>query len=139
MAQKYVPAALRRLVRERASGRCEYCLAAEQLTYGSHWVDHVIAEKHGGQTAEENLALSCKLCNQRKGTDLSSIDPNTNELTPLFNPRRDAWADHFQWAGALVEARTAVGRVTLRLLQLNHPHRVAEREQLMKLRQPPAS
>jgi 5-methylcytosine-specific restriction endonuclease McrA len=67
MAQKYVPAALWRLVRARAGERCEYCLIPETLTLAEHWVDHILAEKHGGQTAEENLALSCMACNQRKG------------------------------------------------------------------------
>ena len=61
MAQKYVPVALRRLVRERAGDRCEYCLIPEQLTLAAHWVDHIVAEKHGGQTEEGNLALSCVL------------------------------------------------------------------------------
>jgi 5-methylcytosine-specific restriction endonuclease McrA len=31
----------------------------QELTASMHQVDHVIAEKHGGQTAIENLALSC--------------------------------------------------------------------------------
>jgi 5-methylcytosine-specific restriction endonuclease McrA len=52
-------------VRARARECCEYCLIPEQFTLASHWVDHIVAEKHGGETAEENLALSCVLCNQR--------------------------------------------------------------------------
>jgi 5-methylcytosine-specific restriction endonuclease McrA len=61
MAQKYVPVPLRRLVRKRANGRCEYCLIPDQFTLTAHWVDHVVAEKHGGQTEEGNLTLSCVL------------------------------------------------------------------------------
>ena len=60
MAQKYVPAPLRRLVRARAGERCEYCLVPERLTLAPHWVDHIVAEKHGGRTEEDNLAL--RLC-----------------------------------------------------------------------------
>jgi 5-methylcytosine-specific restriction endonuclease McrA len=75
MAQKYVPVVLRRLVRTRAAECCEYCLVPERFTLAAHWVDHIVAEKHGGQTEEGNLALSCVLCNQRKGSDLTSIDP----------------------------------------------------------------
>src|SRR5438046_2311361 len=77
MVQRYIPVALRRLVRERAGERCEYCLMPEQLTLAAHWVDHIAAEKHGGRTEEANLALSCVLCNQHKGSDLTSIDPET--------------------------------------------------------------
>src|SRR5947209_10966433 len=118
MAQKYVPVALRRLVRARAADCCEYCLVAERLALAVHWVDHIVAEKHGGQTEEANLALSCVLCNQHKGSDLTSIDPETGEITPLFHPRCHRWLDHFRFAGGTLEALTATGRVTLRLLQL---------------------
>src|SRR5262249_38217196 len=96
-----------------------------------HQVDHVIAEKHSGATVAENLALSCVLCNQRKGSDLASLDPDTGALIPLFHPRRDAWADHFRFAQGMIEALTPVGRVTVRLLQLNHPDRVTERQVLL--------
>jgi 5-methylcytosine-specific restriction endonuclease McrA len=59
MSHTYVPAELRRLVRQRAGDRCEYCLIPEAVTFASHEVDHVIAEKHGGLTDQANLALSC--------------------------------------------------------------------------------
>jgi hypothetical protein len=133
MAQKYVPVALRRLVRARAGERCEYCLIPEQLTLAPHWVDHIVAEKHGGQTEEGNLALSCVLCNQHKGSDLASIDPQTGQITPLFHPRREHWIEHFRLDGARIEPLTATGRVTVRLLQLNHPDRIEERELLLRL------
>jgi hypothetical protein len=133
MAQKYVPVALRRLVRTRAAECCEYCLIPEQITLAAHWVDHIVAEKHGGQTEEGNLALSCVLCNQRKGSDLTSIDPQTGQITPLFHPRRDRWQEHFRWVGARIEPLTPIGRVTVRLLQLNHPDRIAERELLLQI------
>src|SRR5438445_2699259 len=118
MALKYIPAALRRLVRARARECCEYCLAPERLTLATHWIDHIVAEKHGGQTEEGNLALSCVLCNQHKGTDLTSIDPQTGQIAPLFHPRRDQWPAHFCLLGAQIELLTPTGRVTVRLLQL---------------------
>jgi hypothetical protein len=139
MAQKYVPVALRRKVRARAAQRCEYRLIPETLTLAPHWVDHIIAEKHGGATEEDNLALSCVLCNQRKGSDLTSIDPESGQITPLFHPRRDRWLEHFRLAGAHIEPLTATGRVTVRLLQLNHPDRIEERELLLRLRLPPST
>jgi 5-methylcytosine-specific restriction endonuclease McrA len=55
----YVPAALRRLVAERASGLCEYCLLHESDGYLKFEVEHVIAKKHGGATSAENLAYAC--------------------------------------------------------------------------------
>lgn len=131
MSQTYIPAALRRLVRERSSDRCEYCLIPEAMAFAPHWIDHIVAEKHGGKTDADNLANSCALCNQAKGSDLSSIDPDTGEVVALFHPRRDRWADHFQLAGGRIEPLTPVGRVTVRLLQLNHPDRVEERERLV--------
>jgi len=92
-----------------------------------------VAEKHGGKTEEGNLALSCVLCNQHKGTDLTSIDPLTNEIAPLFHPRKDVWADHFRLKGAEIEPLTAVGRVTVRLLQMNQTERIKERELILRL------
>ena len=90
----YIPVALRRLVHERAGGACEYCLVPEAMTFAPHEVDHIVAQKHGGATDADNLALSCALCNMHKGSDLASIDPETGEVVPLFHPRRQRWSDH---------------------------------------------
>jgi len=131
MSQTHVSAALRRIVRERARDRCEYCLVPEWVTFASHWIDHIIAEKHGGLKIIDNLANSCSECNQRKASDLTSIDPETGSIVPLFNPRRDSWFDHFQLVGGRIEPLTPIGRVTERLLQFNRLERVREREQLI--------
>jgi len=119
-------------VRRRAGARCEYCLVPEAVTLVTHEVDHVVARKHRGSDDVNNLALSCTLCNKCKGTDLTTIDPETGDLTPLFNPRRDRWSDHFRLDGALIVARTAVGRSTVLLLQLNRPERIIERRRLLE-------
>ena len=131
MSQTYVPTALRRLVCERAGDRCEYCLIPDSVTFAPHWIDHVVAEKHGGTTDAANLANSCVVCNQSKGSDLTSIDPQTGAIVPLFHPRHDRWTEHFRLVGGRIEPLTSVGRVTERLLQLNHPNRVEEREHLV--------
>jgi len=57
-----VPERLRRQVRERAQGRCEYCLIHESDMYYPHEADHVIAEKHGGRTSLffAGMACACK-------------------------------------------------------------------------------
>src|SRR5690242_12415024 len=114
-----ISAALRREVRERAGGCCEYCLLAESEAFFPHEPDHLIARKHGGQTTSANLALACFDCNRFNGSDMASIDPLTGELVALFNPRRQAWSDHFELRGGVIIPLTAFGRVTERLLQLN--------------------
>jgi HNH endonuclease len=126
-----VSAALRRAVHARAGGACEYCLLPEELAFAAHEVDHVVAQKHGGATEAENLALSCTLCNKHKGSDLASIDPETGALTPLYHPRRERWWEHFRIDEGKLIPLTPVARVTVRLLQLNHTDRVAERELLI--------
>ena len=131
MSHTHIPANLRRLVYERASGRCEYCQLSEHFSFALHQIDHIIAEKHGGATLADNLALSCILCNKHKGSDLASLDPLTGEITPLFHPRRRVWLAHFTLAfdGTLISA-TAEGRATIWLLQMNQPERVEERRLL---------
>jgi hypothetical protein len=61
MSLTYVPAELRRLVRDRANACCEFCLIPEAFSFAPHEIDHVTAEKHGGATNEANLALACLL------------------------------------------------------------------------------
>ncbi len=63
MSTTHIPAELRRLVRERATGNCEYCLIPESVAFATHAIDHIVAEKHGGLTTADNLALSCTICN----------------------------------------------------------------------------
>ncbi|MGO9923580.1 MAG: HNH endonuclease [Isosphaeraceae bacterium] len=133
MSTTYVPIALRRQVREQAAGCCEYCLIPESMTWALHTIDHIIAEKHGGTTAADNLALACALCNSRKGSDCASVDERTGFIEPLFHPRRDRWSDHFQLAGGRIEPRTAAGRATTRLLRFNDIDRVQERELLVAI------
>lgn len=127
MSVTYIPTALRNLVYERAAGCCEYCLISEAATFAKHQIDHVIAEKHGGLTVEENLALSCTLCNKYKGSDIASIDDETGEIMPLFNPRKDIWNEHFRIEHGIFTGLTPNARATIRLLQLNNQARVEER------------
>ncbi len=131
MSPAYVPAALRRLVYEHAGGYCEYCLIPETVVFATHEIDHIVAQKHGGVTEADNLALACALCNKYKGSDLASLDPETGRLVPLYHPRQHRWADHFQVHSAQFVPLTPTGRVTVRLLQLNHPDRVEERAPLI--------
>jgi hypothetical protein len=123
----YVPAALRREVVERAGNRCEYCLLPAEVAFYPHEVDHVIAEKHGGATDVSNLAFACWRCNRHKGTDLTSFDPQTQRLVPLFNPRAQVWSEHFAHEGERITGLTPEGRTTVTLLRLNSEERLTER------------
>jgi HNH endonuclease len=129
----YIPAALRRLVEERAGHSCEYCLLPAGVAFFSHEVDHVVAEKHGGLTDSANLSFSCWRCNRHKGTDLGSFDPQSGVFSFLYNPRTQHWATHFALSGFRLEGLTPEGRTTTQLLQLNHDERLTERERLLAL------
>ncbi len=139
MARKSaVPERVRRLVQERAQGRCEYCLIHEADMYYPHEADHVIAEKHGGATSLENLAWACFYCNRFKGSDLASVDPETQKIVFLFNPREQNWKRHFRFNGGRIEGLTASGRATVALLHLNDVERVAYRLGLIDIGHYPA-
>ena len=139
MARKSaVPERVRRLVQERAQGRCEYCLIHEDDMYYPHEADHVIAEKHGGATSLENLAWACFYCNRFKGSDLASVDPETQKIVFLFNPREQNWKRHFRFNGGRIEGLTASGRATVALLHLNDVERVAYRLGLIDIGHYPA-
>ena len=127
---EHVPAALRGLVRDRANGRCEYCLIHEDDSALPHQPDHVVAVKHGGVTTADNLALACFLCNRFKGSDVASIDPQTGAVVRLFRPRADRWSDHFLFAVGVISGRTPEGRATARLLRFNARQSVETRRNL---------
>ena len=130
MSSTYIPAALRRLVEERANYRCEYCLLPNKVSFFPHEIDHIIAEKHGGKTDGDNLAFTCWRCNRHKGTDLGSFDPHTREFSFLFHPRQQKWSDHFAFEEAVIVGLTNEGRTTAKLLQFNSDERLAERKRL---------
>src|SRR5438067_23210 len=86
MRRIHLSADLRRMVIERALGKCEYCLLHQDDTPFTHPIDHIIAVRHGGKTVADNLACACLECNRNKGADLTTIDPLTGAITPLFHP-----------------------------------------------------
>lgn len=133
MSRTYIPAPLRQLVRERANYDCEYCLIGEEDTLLRHQVDHIIAEQHGGQTIAENLALACIHCNRLKGPNIASLDPDTRDLTALFNPRTQDWSTHFSVEESNILPLTIEARATVFLLDLNAPLRLEVRENLRGL------
>lgn len=131
MTTPSIPASLRQYVSERAGGRCEYCLIHQDISIYSHEIDHIIALRHGGQTAADNCALACLPCNRAKGSDLTSVDVISNEIVPLFHPRRQTWSEHFSLEGARVVGLTPTGRATVFLLKFNAPARLFNRQELL--------
>jgi hypothetical protein len=131
------PEALRQAVERRALGRCEYCLLHRTDAVLPHHIDHVISRKHQGPSELENLAFACYLCNLTKGSDIASLDRATGHLVRLFHPRLDAWSEHFQIVGAILEPLTNIGAATSQLLRLNIAKRVTERQLLQSLNRYP--
>jgi hypothetical protein len=126
-----VPALLRRLIRDRAGGKCEYCLRHEDDSAVPHQPDHIVSRKHGGRTDADNLAWACAVCNLLKGPETAAIDPSTGRAARLFDPRRDFWADHFRLRDGRIEGTTPEGRVTELLLQFNRDDLVELRNTLV--------
>lgn|SRR3954466_13881532 len=115
-------------VRKRARNRCEYCqLRQEDSPLAQLHVEHVIPRSHGGGDEFSNLALACIDCNLHKGTNLTGIDPETGQITELFHPRRHRWKHHFAWRGIYLVGKTAIGRVTVRVLNMNSDEQLALR------------
>ena len=126
--------AIRNEVRQRAGNRCEYCrLRQEDEEENPFHIEHIIAQQHGGTDALENLALACSWCNAVKGPNLSSIDPDSGELTRLYHPRKDRWAEHFRREGPYILGLTAVGRTTAWLLRFNDTDNLNQRHLLLEL------
>lgn len=124
--------ATQKAVRERAKHRCEYCQFPAEFAELPFHCDHVIAHQHGGTTVLENLAFACCYCNRYKGPNLSSVDPISAKVVPLFHPRRDSWNDHFSWNGPVLAGKTPSGRATIQALRLNRADAVAVRQLLME-------
>lgn len=74
-----------------------------------------------------------------KGTDVGSIHWQSGEFVRFFNPRSDRWADHFRLEGSRIEAVTAIGAVTNRLLGFNSGERLLERYTLQEMTRYPTA
>lgn len=122
-----VPTEIRRLVNERAAFCCEYCLMPQTFSLKKHEPDHIIPIQHGGTTEEQNLALACMRCNRYKGPNLGSIDPQTGDFVPFYNPRKQKWSEHFAMENGYINPLTAEARVTVKILRINDASRIKER------------
>src|SRR5215831_4386445 len=127
--------AVRELVRERAGRRCKYCRAPEQVTGGRYQVDHILPKSLGGGDEVGNLAFGCSSCNLAKCNHMSGLDPETQEQTALFYPRKDRLEEHFAFARASFElhGKTAKGRATVAQLKMNIAYQVEARKLWVEL------
>jgi hypothetical protein len=97
-------------------------------------MDHVVARKHRGKTTSENLALACLYCNSYKGPNLSGVDPDSDDIVPLFNPRKQVWNEHFAFDGPRIIGKTPIGRTTVEVLKMNNDEALSVRENLIRER-----
>jgi 5-methylcytosine-specific restriction endonuclease McrA len=122
---------VRQLVRARAGQRCEYCRLPQDAGASIRFhIEHIRPRQHGGDDSPDNLALACPNCNWNKGPNISAVDPATDSIVPLFNPRTHSWRDHFFLVKSRVEGRTSTERATVQLLRLNAPDRLEVRHEL---------
>ena len=95
--------------RFRAADRCEYCGLAQEGQEATFHIDHIVPRAAMGATTASNLALACVSCSLRKQSRRSGRDPRTGRTIPLFNPRRQLWANHFGWEAFTVVGLTPTG------------------------------
>ena len=105
----------------RAKGCCEYCLLPAAFSPSSFNFEHIIPLILNGLTVLMNLAYSCGGCNSYKKDKIQALDPLTQQLSPLYNPRTDIWSNHFQWSDddLQIAGKTPKGRATVSLLKVN--------------------
>jgi hypothetical protein len=130
---------MRQRIRRRANFLCEYCHSSEEASTSLFTFDHLQPQSLGGQDTEENLALACHRCNGRRYNFTEGLDPETQTLVPLFNPRLAQWSEHFIWSanGEEILGITAVGRATVERLDMNdkrHDEGVIQRARRLWIR-----
>jgi len=123
------------LVSARARHACEYCHAPEIVFNLPFEVEHITPQSHGGETTEENLALSCRSCNLYKSDHMLAVDELTQQEATLFHPRLDIWQEHFSVSEETGEIKglTASGRATVRQLRINSKAQIEARKQWLRL------
>jgi hypothetical protein len=108
-------------IRIAAKDRCGYCLSPQRLVMAPLEIEHLTPIARGGTDDEDNLWLSCPICNRHKANKIDGVDPQTTIRERLFNPRIDVWNEHFRWSsdGLRVIGKTPIGRATVNTLQLD--------------------
>lgn len=130
MSSSYISEEVRARVKAQAKNQCGYCRSLQKYVLGILEIEHIIPKALGGTDDEENLWLSCRLCNAFKGVQSHGQDPVTNRQVKLFNPRHQKWLRHFTWTedGTYIVGLTACGRASVTALQLNNAYAVTVRQ-----------
>ena len=121
MAKRTLSATIKAFVAARAQGCCEYCLS--QTEYATHpfSIDHIQPLSKGGSDEVENLAYCCQGCNNFKFSKAEAVDPNTDTIVSLYNPRIENWGEHFRWNEnfTILIGISPIGRAAILALHLN--------------------
>lgn len=110
-----VSAEIKTEVRKRANFACEYCGITEIESGGELTIDHFQPQSADGGDQLENLVYACFRCNLYKSDYWT-----TDEHTQVFNPRTEAFDEHF-WlsASGKIYAITEKAWLTIKILRLN--------------------
>ena len=124
-----IPEKTRQQIIVEAAYRCEYCKTSSRLIGMPLIMEHILPHSLGGSDDRANLAAACYRCNEFKGVKTHANDPETGQLSPLFNPRDQIWREHFTWVngGTHITGLTPVGRATALALRLNNDYLVGAR------------
>jgi hypothetical protein len=120
-------------VAQRAGFRCEYCKIHSDDLFLGFEIDHVIALKHGGNNALENLAYACPHCNQHKGTDFATFLDDFERIIPIYNPRLQSWLDHFETINGEIIPKTQIGQASIKIFKFNQVDLLILRSLLSKI------
>lgn len=116
-----INADLRKRVRQRSEYLCEYCHSSEEASTSQFTLDHLQPVSLGGSDELMNLALACHRCNTRRYNFMTGVDPETNSIVSLFNPRIHLWPEHFIWSRDCLQivGISKIGRATCKRLDMN--------------------
>ena len=129
----------RQAIIDRARGCCEYCLCQLKYSPDPFSTEHIVPQSLGGRTNLNNLALACLGCNGYKYNKIEAIDPGSDQVVPLFHPRKDQWAEHFAWneGCTLVVGLSPTGRATIEALRINRSNLINLRRVLFAVGEHP--
>ena len=132
MPKRYIPVAIQRAVIALAQGYCEYCVVPSDYSTDFFNFDHIQPISQNGTSKLDNLARTCGICNGSKHDKTEAIDPLSKEMHRLYHPRQDRWKDHFEWSKDTLRiiGKTAIGRATIDLLQVNRKSNINLRKLL---------
>ena len=85
----------------------------------------------GAQMTPKTCALPVSDATPSRGRISRGLTPRLEDLERLFDPRHQAWHEHFELRAALIVGLTATGRTTVSVLMVNEGRRVQLRAALI--------